>query len=134
VVPSNLVNIPLRPAARYFWEGDILDERTIHRSRWILGIHSAVGEAELIERSQRLIKVCSREFVARLVERALPGLRMAHLPVPPPAVSPRVEMHYFSLDKAGPCWEHMIKTRRVGVYVPGELPDPDLELSVILES
>ena len=87
-MPSNLVPIPLEPCARYFWEGQVLDERTLHRSRWILGIRSAVGEAELIERSPRLVKVCSKEFVGRLVERALPGMKLAHLPVPPPAVSP----------------------------------------------
>jgi type VI secretion system protein ImpJ len=134
MVPSNLVPIPLERVARYFWEGRVLDERTLGRARWILGIHSAVGEAELIERTPRLVKVCSKEFVARLVERALPGMRLAHLPVPPPAVSPKVEYHYFSIDKAGPCWDHIVKTREVGVYVPGELPEPELELSVILDS
>ncbi|MCW5980967.1 MAG: type VI secretion system baseplate subunit TssK [Bryobacteraceae bacterium] len=134
VVPSNLVPIALEPAELYFWQGKVLDERTLHRSRWILGIHSPVGEAELIERTPRLVKVCSREFVGRLVDRALPGLKLSHLPVPPPAVSPKVEYHYFSIDKAGPCWDHIVKTREVGIYVPGELPDPELELSVILES
>jgi type VI secretion system protein ImpJ len=134
VVPSNLVTIPLERVAQYFWHGQILDERTLHRSRWILGVRSRVGEAELIDGCPRLIKICSREFVARLVERALPGLQLTHLPVAPPAVSPKVEFHYFSVAKAGPCWEHMVKTRHVGIYVPGELPEPELELSVILES
>lgn len=134
VVPSNLVVIPLQRVAQYFWHGQIQDERTLHRSRWILGVRSSVGEAELIDRCPRLIKICSREFVSRLVERALPGLKLTHLPVPPPAISPKVEFHYFAIDKAGPCWEHMVKTRHVGIYVPGELPDPELDLSVILES
>jgi type VI secretion system protein ImpJ len=64
----------------------------------------------------------------------MPAMKLTHLPVPPPAVSPKVDYQYFSIDKAGPCWEHLIKTRQVGVYVPGELPDPAVELSVILES
>jgi type VI secretion system protein ImpJ len=54
--------------------------------------------------------------------------------VPPPALSPKIEFQYFAIDKSGPCWEHMVKTREVGVYVPGELPDPEIELSVLLES
>ena len=73
-------------------------------------------------------------FVPKLVARALPGMAMRHLPVPPPAVNARVDFQYFGIDKAGPCWEHIMQTKRVGVYVPGELPDPDLELMVILES
>jgi type VI secretion system protein ImpJ len=43
-------------------------------------------------------------------------------------------MQYFGVSKAGPCWDHIVQSRQVGVYVPGELPVPELELLVILES
>jgi type VI secretion system protein ImpJ len=82
----------------------------------------------------RLVKICSKEFVPKLVARALPGLTLRHLPVPPPAISPRVDMQYFAMDKAGACWDHMVATRRLGVYVPGELPEPYIQLLVVLES
>ena len=61
-------------------------------------------------------------------------MKLAHLTVPPPAISPKVEYQYFSVDKAGPCWEHLMKTREVGIYVPGELPAPEIEKSVILDA
>ena len=134
MVPSNRVDIPLHQSAAYFWQGEIADERVIGRSRWVLGIHSKVGEAELIERTLKLVKICSAQGIAKLVERALPGMKLAHLSVPPPAISPKVEYQYFSVDKAGPCWEHAMRTREVGLYIPGELPLPDLELSVILDA
>jgi type VI secretion system protein ImpJ len=134
IVPSNCVRLTLSPGARYFYEGSISDERTLGRSRWIFGIRCAIGEAELIERTPRLVKICSKEFVPKLVERALSGLKLSHLPVPPPALSPNIEFQYFAIDKAGPCWEHMVKTRDLAVYIPGELPDPEIELSVILQS
>jgi type VI secretion system protein ImpJ len=134
IVPSSCVDIALTRSAIYFWEGRVLDERTLNRSRWIFAIHCPIGEADLIEKTTRLVKVCSKEFVPRLVERALTGLKLTHLPVPPPALSPKIEFQYFSLDKGGPCWEHLVRTRDVGVYVPGDLPDPQIELSVILDS
>jgi type VI secretion system protein ImpJ len=134
IVPSNCTHIPLSQAANYFWEGNIVDERTLNRSRWIFGIRCKIGEAELIERTPRLVKLCSRVFVPKLVERALPGVKLSHIPVPPPSLSPKIEYQYFAIDKSGPCWEHMVKTRELGVYIPGELPDPEIELSVILES
>ena len=71
--------------------------------------------------------------MSELVKRALPGLALTHLPVPPAAVSPRVETEYFDVRRSGPCWDHLTRTRKVGVYVPGELRDPELELLVILE-
>lgn len=134
IVPSSCVPIALTRSAIYFWEGRVLDERTLNRSRWIFAIRSPIGEADLIERTRRLVKVCSKEFVPRLVERALSGLTLTHLSVPPPALSPKLEYQYFAVDKGGPCWDHLIRTREVGVYVPGELPDPQIELSVILDT
>ena len=50
------------------------------------------------------------------------------------AVSPKVENQYFAISRTGPCWDHILQTRRVGVYVPGDLPKPEVELLVILES
>lgn len=134
VVPSNCVEIDLESPERYFWFGEVKDQRTLNRSRWILGVYAAVGEADLIERTPRLAKICSREFLPRLVQRALPGLKLTHLSSPPPAITPKIEYQYFAVDKAGPCWEHLVKTRQLGVYVPGELPDPAVELLVVLES
>jgi type VI secretion system protein ImpJ len=134
IVPSNCVQISLSAAADYFYEGNIVDERTLNRSRWIFGIRCRIGEADLIERTPRLVKICSRSFLPKLVERAIPGLKLTHVPVPPPSLSPKIEFQYFAIDKSGPCWEHMVKTREVAVYIPGELPNPEIELSVILES
>lgn len=134
IVPTNCVSIPLSPAANYFYEGDVQDQRCLNRSRWILGVRSSAGEVDVISKAPQLVKVCSSAFVPELVRRALPGLALTHLPTPPPAVPAKVDFQYFSISKGGPCWDHINKTRRVGVYAPGEFPDCELELLVILES
>jgi type VI secretion system protein ImpJ len=82
-----------------------------------------------------LIKLCSEEFVKKLVTRALPGLTLTHMPVPPRAISAQTETQYFLLTRQGPCWDHIVATRRVGAYVPGEFGDnPAIELLVVLDS
>jgi len=135
MVPSNTVRFAFEQIARYFWQSKILDERTLNRSRWVFGISCPrVGEADLINAVPRLAKICSMQFLPKLVERALPGLTLTHLSVPPPAVQAKIDYQYFTVDKAGPCWDHMVKSREFGVYVPGELPDPQIELTVVLES
>jgi type VI secretion system protein ImpJ len=80
------------------------------------------------------VKVCSAKFIPELVKRALPGLKLDHRQVPPAAVSAKVDSQYFVITRNGPCWEAIMQQRNVGVYVPGELPSPDLELIVLLES
>ncbi len=133
IVPTNCISIPLRKTADYFYEGDVTDTRVLGRARWVFGIRSAMGEAELITRAPQLIKICSSKFVGELVKRAMAGLALTHLPVPPSAISTRVESQYFGVSREGPFWDHIVQTRRVGIYVPGDFPDAELELLVVLD-
>jgi type VI secretion system protein ImpJ len=132
--PTNCISITLRPVGKYIYEGAVTDARCLGRSRWILGINSSIGEATLISSTPQLVKFCSARFVPELVKRAVPGMTLTHLPVPPSAISPKVESQYFALSKSGPCWDHIVETKQIGIYVPGEIPNPEIELSVVLES
>lgn len=134
IIPTSCVSIPLHKTADYFYAGQITDQRCVGRSTWILGVRSDIGELELISRVPQLVKICSEKFVGELVRRALPGLSIAHVSVPPAAISAKVEMQYFLINKSGPFWDHIVETRRVGLYVPGEIPNPEIELLVVLES
>jgi type VI secretion system protein ImpJ len=134
VIPTNALTVALEPVSQFFYGGKITDQRCLERSQWVLGIESPIGEADLISKSLRLVKICSQQFIGRLVQSALPGLVLTHLPVPPPAISPRLEVQYFGVGKSGPCWDHIIQTKEIGIYVPGELTNPRLELFVVLET
>ena len=134
VVPAQAIVIPLKQTGRYFFEGEAQDQRVFGRGRWVLGVRSAIGEADLITKAPQLLKICSAKFVPDLVKRAMPGLALAHVQVPPAAIAAKVDSQYFFVTKSGPCWEHIMKTKLIGVYVPGELPSAELELVVILEN
>ncbi len=134
IVPTNCLSVPLKLTAKFFYEGKITDQRCLGRSRWILAMRAATGEVEIITRTPQLVKFCSSQFVPELVRRALSGLPLTHLPAPPPAVSAKVDLQYFGITKTGPCWEHLVQTKQIGVYVPGDLPDAEMELLVVLES
>ncbi len=133
IAPSQFINIPLQKRADYFYQADVTDARCFTRSQWIFAIRCPIGEVEIIAGTPRLVKLCSKEFVPQLVKRALPGLDLTHLPVPPSSIPKKIDYHYFSVSKSGPCWDHLVKTRVAGLYVPGELPNPDVELYVIVE-
>jgi type VI secretion system protein ImpJ len=133
VLPTNCISIPLTFAGDYLHYGTVTDQRCLGRSSWVFAIRSNIGAAELMRKTPELIKVCSEEFVQKLVSRALPGLTLTHMTIPPRAISASVETQYFLVNKQGPCWDHIVATRRVGVYVPGELVDPEIELLVVLD-
>jgi type VI secretion system protein ImpJ len=133
VMPSKAIKIPLQQVESFLYNGEIRDERCIGPARWILEIQSPIGEADLIARVPKLTKMCSARFVLELIKRALPGLPLNHLSVPPPQIAARVESQYFAVNRGGPCWEHILQTRQLGVYVPAEIPSPELSLIVLLD-
>lgn len=133
VAPNNCVPAALRVAGRYMWEGEVPDSRWLSRSRWYLAMRSPIGDAALIDAVPRLVKFCSREFIPKLVDRALPGLPLRYIATPPPALSPRIDRQYFEIDQAGPCWDHLVKTRQFGLYVPGEFGEAEMEVLVLLD-
>ena len=61
-------------------------------------------------------------------------MSLNHLPVPPSAIRSRVDAQYFSVTCADPHWSQINRTRQVGIYIPGDLPDPTLELFALLDS
>jgi type VI secretion system protein ImpJ len=134
VVPTNCTTIPLNSTGRYTYEGTVLDQRCLGRARWILAIHSNIGEADLISRVQRQVKLCSAELLPELVKVSLPGLALTHLALPPSAVAPKVDFQYFGISRTGSAWDHIMQTRTIGLYVPGEVPNPEVELLVVLET
>jgi len=134
VVPSNTVTLEFHPVEPYIYGADVIDERCLRRARWVFGVRSALGESELLDLVPKLVKVCSARFVPELVKRALPGMTLRHLQVPPTAIRAEADVQYFAIETTGPCWEHILQTKKVGVYIPGEISKPEFDLTVIVET
>ena len=134
VAPSNTTTLQFHKADQYIFAAEVADERCLRRARWIFGIRSPVTESVLLRQTPLLVKVCSAEGVGKLVQRALPGLELMHLPVPPSALHGQADMHYFSISLNGACWQHILQTKRVGVYLPGDLGDATFDLTIIMET
>ncbi|MGH9606162.1 MAG: type VI secretion system baseplate subunit TssK [Terracidiphilus sp.] len=133
VVPSNTVKLDFHPTEPYMFAADVRDERCLRRARWVLGMRSELGESDVARLTPALVKICSSKFVPELVKRALPGMKLTHLPVPPTAIRAEADMQYFAIDTSGPCWEHILQTHSAAVYIPGEISKPEFELTVIVE-
>jgi type VI secretion system protein ImpJ len=132
IIRSGCIAISLDRASDSIYHGEIKDERCVGPSRWILEVCANLGEADLIDRVPRLVKFCSAKFVTELVKRLLPGMVLGHLPVPPSEIETRVDCQYFVVSRFGPCWEHIVQSRQVGVYIPSEIPLIAIRLLVLL--
>lgn len=134
IIPANCLVIPLHAAGDYLYAGEVTDQRCFGRSTWCLAVRADMGEVELASLVPQLVKICSEKFIAELVKRALPGLPLSHIPVPPPAIAAKAGTQYFLVNKSGPFWEHIVATKHVGIYVPGDIMNPALQLFAVLET
>jgi type VI secretion system protein ImpJ len=132
--PSNRTSIPLELSGPNLYTCSVSDARAFGPARWILGVRASLPANEIVARVPALGKVCSKKFVLELVKRAFPGLRLDHLPFPPPQISPRPDTQYFAIERSGPCWDTIVSTQEVGVFAPDSIPNAQFELAFILES
>ena len=137
IIPTEYLRIDLfkRPESPYFYEGEVKDERALNKSRWIFGIKcQEIGEAPVIANTPTKVKLSAKELMVQLVQQALPGLTLTHIQTAPKEIPAKVDYSYFSVTQAGPCWAPLVKSRKLMLYVPGDIPSPEMELLVILDS
>ncbi|HXN49323.1 MAG TPA: type VI secretion system baseplate subunit TssK [Bryobacteraceae bacterium] len=132
VVPSNFVSLPLKLVQPSIYATALSDDKYLKNTRMYLAIQAEMNEAELINKTPSLIKVCSATHIEHLVRQALPGLTLTHVARPPSSIPVKLNCQYFSLNQAGGPWEAVLRARNLAAYVPGDFPNPQLELVILL--
>ncbi len=66
------------------------------------------------------------------MKEAQAGVLLEHLPTPPAAVAPRAGSQYFLVRQAGPCWDAIVKSGEVGIYVPEAMAEAAWPLRGVL--
>jgi len=132
VVPSNYVSLPLKLVRPSIYAASIDDEKYLQGTRMYLAVSADMSQADLMGRAPQLIKICSADAVEHLVQRALPGVPLAHVSTPPGAVPVKLNYQYFGLSQSGGSWEAVVRARNLAAYVPGDFPNPQLELIIVL--
>ena len=132
VVPSNFISLPLKLLSQSIYGTPLAEDRFFANTRMYLAVQSDMNEGDLIAKTPHLIKVCSANHIEVLVQRALPGVQLTHVPRPPSAIPVKVKYQYFSLSQSGGPWEAIVRSRNLAAYVPGDFTNPKLELIILL--
>jgi type VI secretion system protein ImpJ len=132
VVPNYCVSLALKLTQASVYATALDDERLLKNTRMFLAIKTSAPESEIISRTPQLVKVCSATHIEHLIRQALPGVPLRHQPTPPPGIPLKLDYQYFSLSQSGGAWESILRSRNFAAYVPAELPDPTLELVILL--
>jgi type VI secretion system protein ImpJ len=132
VIPSNFVSLPLKMVRDTIYATSIDKDAYFENSRFYLAIAADIRDADLIDRSQKLLKACSANQLETLIRNALPGLRLTHVPTPPRSIPVKLRHQYFSIEQGGPVWESVLRSRNFAVYSPQDILNPQMELVILL--
>ncbi len=134
VVPSNFVSLPLKLVQPSIHATALSDDKYLKNTKMYLALQAEMKEAELISKTPQLIKVCSATHIEHLVRQALPGVTLTHVVRPPASIPVKLNYQYFSLNQAGGAWEAILRARNLAAYIPGDFPNPQVELVILLPS
>lgn len=132
VVPSNFVSLPLKLVQPSIYAASIDNDKYLVNTKMYLAIGAETSQAEIAGKTPQLVKVCSASHIEHLVRQALPGVPLTYVPAPPSAIPVKLNYQYFSLSQAGVAWEAVTRARNLAAYVPADLPNPQLELIILL--
>jgi type VI secretion system protein ImpJ len=132
VIPSNFVSLQLKLTQPFIYAASLAEDRYLKDTKLYMAIRSDAPEADLIAKAPHLIQVCSASHIQHLVEHALPGVPLTHIPRPPSVIPVKMNYQYFSLNQSGAAWEAITRARNIAARVPGEFPNPQIELFILL--
>lgn len=131
VVSNRYAVIPLQNTKPSFYVGRLESERLVENVDFYLSISSEMPVSHLLETVPTKLKIGSPDDVEKILNSALPGVRLAHATQTPAAVPVRVGNHYFALEPQGQIFERMMKARSICIYVPQTLLELKLEVIAV---
>jgi type VI secretion system protein ImpJ len=134
VIPSRVVPITLERLRTSMWRGLINEERLTEDVDYYLSVRAAIPAHVLLEQVPALCKMGAPDEVEQVVNSALPGIPLRPVSRLPAAIPVRIENQYFAVDSTHPAFARMIAARACQIYVPGSIPEAEIELYAVLSS
>ena len=101
------------------------------RNRFYLVFETEEDPKVVLEAIDKIAKVGSRESLPILIARALPGVRLEHLSVPPQELPRRARSLYFQIDHNSDQWAQVQKANNIALYWDAAPDDLKVELMVV---
>lgn len=131
VVSNRYALIPLVNTKPSFFVGRLDSERLVENVDYYLSIASELPTTQILDMAPLKLKAGSPDDLEKILNSALPGVRLVHATQTPAALPVRVGNHYFILEPQGPIFERMRKARSICIYVPQALLELKLELFAV---
>jgi type VI secretion system protein ImpJ len=101
------------------------------RNRFYLVFKTEEDPTTVIQSMATIAKLGTREHLPILIARALPGIEMEHLPVPPQELPKRANSIYFAINHHNDQWNMVTKDNNLALYWDNTPEDIEAELMIV---
>ena len=114
-----------------YWSSELSAAIFDGGNRFYLLIETEAEPQAVIQPLESIAKLGSRESLPILIARALPGVKLIHLEVPPQELPRRSQALYFQIDHHSDHWDQVQKGKNIGLYWDAAPEDLKVELMVV---
>ncbi len=114
-----------------YYAADLLPAIFEGQNRFYLVFKTGEDPKVVIQSVGTVAKLSSREHLPILIARALPGLGLEHLTIPPQDLPRRADCVYFQIDHHSDQWTPVQKGRNIALYWDSAPEDLGIELMVV---
>ncbi|MCI0419360.1 MAG: type VI secretion system baseplate subunit TssK [Acidobacteria bacterium] len=123
VIPTGAVQIPLKRESESKFTGQIVDDQLVIGAQVFLAASAEISEGQLITELPQQAKISSMDRIESLLGLALPGVALAHRPVPPSPLRVKLDYQYFRLENQGTPeiqqhWDAICRSRNIAIRIP----------------
>lgn len=133
-IKQSALQMPLDHAGPGAYVSTIRDHALFKTGYFYLAVNAATPLDEVRGRFPSVAKIGSITKMREIVQAALPGVPLRHVPTPPPQLRVLPGYVYFELDRSVPAWKDLAGAPALGLQVAGEWPDLKLELWCVKRS
>jgi type VI secretion system protein ImpJ len=101
------------------------------RNRYYIVLKTEGDPKAILQSISTEAKLSSREQLPLLITRALPGIGLEHLTVPPQELPRRANSIYFAVDHHSDQWALVSRRNNIALYWDNALEDMEVELMVV---
>ncbi len=101
------------------------------RNRYFLAVETEADPVEVIDYLQTITKLGSRAALPLLIARALPGIGLTNLQVPPQELPRRLHCLYFEIDHHSEHWLRVQNENNIALYWDSAPDDLKIELMIV---
>lgn len=117
-----------------YFTADLSPDQFTEGNRYYLVLETEADTETLLDGLQNIAKMGSRESLPLLIARALPGVAVDHLAIPPQELPRRAQSLYFQLNHHSDQWANVEKGNNLALYWDKAPDDFKVELMIIKRS